>query len=279
MLKQFAYKQFGFISFKNDETVSEQLSQLSDFIKILFLKAGGTIIIDFKQHKTDADTLFFINKQQVYKLTDIGKSEGILLFYNRDFYCVEIHDHEVSCDGILYNNVYEIPAIQLSKTESGIMQNIFDDIKYETANEDVANEEMIRILLKQIIIRATRIWKMEHKILEPAKTKELEFIRKFSQLVELNFKNLHSVADYANLLFITPKNLNKKITQFGTHSPNEIIKDRIILEAKRLLAHTTLTVKEIGYSLGYEDDAYFIRLFTRQTGASPQQFRKQYPIT
>ena len=194
MLKQFAYKQFGFISFKNDETVSEQLSQLSDFIKVLFLKAGGNIIIDFKQHKTDADTLFFINKQQVYKLTDIGRSEGILLFYNRDFYCVEIHDHEVSCDGILYNNVYEIPAIQLSKTESGIMQNIFDDIKYETANEDVANEEMIRILLKQIIIRATRIWKTEHKIHEPAKTKELEFIRKFSQLVELNFKNLHSVA-------------------------------------------------------------------------------------
>jgi AraC-like DNA-binding protein len=278
MLKQFAYKQFGFIGFKNDETISDQISQLPDFIKILFLKAGGKIIIDFKQHKTETDTLFFINKSQVYKLSDADKSEGVLLYYNRDFYCVEIHDNEVSCDGILYNNVYEIPAIALSKIESGTIQNILDDIKYETVNEDVANEEMIRILLKQIIIKATRIWKSEHQIDKVVKNQELEFLRKFSQLVELHFKKLHTVADYANLLFVTPKNLNKKVTQFGKQSPNEIIKTRIILEAKRLLAHTALTIKEIGYSLGYEDDAYFIRLFTKQTGISPLQFRKQYPI-
>jgi AraC-like DNA-binding protein len=278
MLKQFAYKQFGFISFKNDEDIFETLSQLTDFIKILFLKSGSNIVIDFKNHKTTSDTLFFINKSQVYKLSDIDKSEGIMLYYNRDFYCVEIHDNEVSCDGILYNNVYEIPAIQLSKAESDTVQKIFDEIKYETNNEDVANEEMIRILLKQIIIKATRIWKTEHKIYDLSKNRELEFIRKFSQLVELYFKNLHTVADYANLLFVTPKNLNKKITQFGDQSPNDIIKERIILEAKRLLVHTALTIKEIGYSLGYEDDAYFIRLFTRQTGVSPQQFRKQYSI-
>jgi len=278
MLKQFSYKQFGIISFKNDETIADQITPLTDFIKVLFLKAGGKIIIDFKQHRADTDTLFFINKSQVYKLTDIDKSDGVLLYYNRDFYCVEIHDREVSCDGILYNNVYEIPTIPLGKTESGIIQTILDDIKYETDNEDVANEEMIRILLKQIIIKATRIWKTEHQIYETVKNQELEFLRKFSQLVELHFKNLHTVADYAKLLFVTPKNLNKKVTQFGNQSPNEIIKDRIILEAKRLLAHTTITIKEIGYSLGYEDDAYFTRLFTKQTGLSPQQFRKQYPI-
>ena len=114
-------------------------------VKVLFLKAGGKITIDFKQHKADTDTLFFINKSQVYKLTEIDKCEGVLLYYNRDFYCVEIHDNEVSCDGILYNNVYETPAIALSKTESGTIQHILDDIQYETDNDDVANEEMIRI--------------------------------------------------------------------------------------------------------------------------------------
>src|SRR5688500_11804379 len=100
MLKQFANKQFGFLSFKNEESIPEQLSRLTDFIKVLFLKAGGNIVIDFKNHKTTSDTLFFINKSQVYKLSDTGKCEGIILYYNRDFYCVEIHDNEVSCDGI-----------------------------------------------------------------------------------------------------------------------------------------------------------------------------------
>ena len=148
-------------------------------------------------------------------------------------------------------------------------------IQYEIKNEDVANEEMIRILLKQIIIKSTRIWKAKHQLDEPVKNTEIEFLRKFSLLVEMNFKQLHTVADYAKLLFVTPKNLNKKVTQFGNQSPNEIIKARIITEAKRLLVHTNLTIKEIGYTLGYDDDAYFIRLFTTQTGLSPQQFRKQ----
>ena len=92
---------------------------------------------------------------------------------------------------------------------------MLEEIKYKTFNEGVANEEMIRLLLKQIITRATRIWKTKHKINEPSGNKEVEFIRKLSQFVEVHFKNLHTVPGYANLLFITPKNLNKKITQFG----------------------------------------------------------------
>lgn len=85
----------------------------------------------------------------------------------------------------------------------------------QSFNEGVANGEMIRLLLKQIITRATRIWKTKYKINEPSRNKEVEFIKKFSQFVEVHFKNLHTLFDYANLLFITPKNLNKKITQFG----------------------------------------------------------------
>jgi hypothetical protein len=158
MLKQFAYKQFGYLHFKHDKTSIEQIHALTDFIKILFLKAGSTIIIDFKHHTAETDTLFFINKSQVYKLMNVGLADGQLLYYNCDFYCVEIHDREVSCDGILDNNVYEIPAILLSELESNSIKNIFDEIRYEMENEDIANEEMIRILLKQMIIKATRIW-------------------------------------------------------------------------------------------------------------------------
>jgi len=55
-----------------------------------------------------------------------------------------------------------------------------------------------------------------------------------------------------------------------------VIKNQIILEAKRLLIHTQLSVKEIGYLLGYDDPSYFIRLFTKQVAAPPQTFRLHY---
>lgn len=225
----------------------------------------------------DGDAIFFINVNQWYNLEIQERTgSGSLIYYNRDFYCVEIHDREVSCDGILYNNVYEIPVVYLSKEQSNIVQEILNEIKAEIRNDEPSMEEMLRILLKELIIKATRIWKAKHGIVT-AKTKhEIEFTRKFSQLVELHFKSKHSVANYAAILSVSPKNLHKRITQNGNAAPNDLIKQRIILEAKRLLAHTGLSVKEIGYDLGYDDPAYFVRLFTRQTGASPVEFRKQY---
>lgn len=276
MIRAFSYKKFGYFCLDNNSASFHEDKQFSEFIKIFFVKAGGNITIDFQKYGSENDALFFVSPSQICFLSNNNSINGHLIFYNRDFYCVEIHDKEVSCDGILYNNVYETPRIILTEKQSKDIQTIFTDIQFEVQNEDIANEEMIRILLKQIIIKATRIWKVDNEINTMTKNKEVEFIRKFSQLVELHFKQLHTVADYANLLFVTPKNLNKKITQFTNQSPNQIIKDRIILEAKRLLAHTELNSKEIAYKLGYEDEAYFNRFFSNQTGLSPIQFRKQY---
>lgn len=141
---------------------------------------------------------------------------------------------------------------------------------------DANTEEMLRILLKLIILKSTRIWKREHRLAEDGQQADVQFLRKFSKLVEQHYRTLHKVADYADLLFVTPKNLSKKIGLVSKNTPNDIIKERIVLESKRLLAHTQLTVKEIAYSLNYEDDAYFIRFFTKNTGLSPISFRKQF---
>jgi len=143
-------------------------------------------------------------------------------------------------------------------------------------NEDTGTEEMLRTLLKLIILKSTRIWKQQHQLADNSQQSDVQFLRKFSKLVEQHYKTRHTVADYAELLFVTPKNLSKKIGLISKSTPNDIIKDRIMLESKRLLAHTTMTVKEIAYSLNYDDDAYFIRFFTRQAGLSPVSFRKQF---
>ncbi|PUZ27787.1 AraC-type DNA-binding protein [Chitinophaga costaii] len=272
--RQFAFKQFGYFDFYHN--LPNQLAQqdYKSFVKIVFLKAGGHVVVDFQEYQLEQDALFFINAGQYYRFDT--SCIGTLLYYNRDFYCVEIHDKEVACDGILFHNVYEIPVIFMEPATSDIMQGILREIKIELAQEDSGLEEMLRILLKQLIIRATRIWKHTHQVDNEDIRQEVEFSRTFSQLVEWHYTRFHTVAEYAELLHITPKALNKRITRYSQTTPNEVIKSRIMLEAKRLLAHTPLSVKEIGYKLGYDDSSYFIRLFTKQAGASPQFFRQQY---
>ncbi|MDJ1502674.1 helix-turn-helix domain-containing protein [Xanthocytophaga agilis] len=274
-LKEFAFKRFGILDLSVSENHPADRETLMTFIRILFLKAGTHITIDFKDYSLKQDALFFVNPGQWIQLEE-GLQTGTVLYYNRDFYCVEIHDQEVSCDGILFRNVYEIPVVYLTQEQSASIHDILNEITAELQNEESNMEEMLRILLKQIIIKSTRIWKQEHELVNEESHQEVDFIRKFSQLVESNYTRLHAVADYAELLQMTPKNLNKRITKYSDVSPNDLIKNRILLEAKRLLAHTDLSVKEIGYKLGYDDPAYFVRFFTQQTEFSPQHFRKQY---
>jgi AraC-like DNA-binding protein len=274
--RQFTYKKFGILSFTPSLIRTEQYKEYNPFIKILLVRAGSSLQIDFKKYNLKKDALFFINVNQWYELTALGNEPSYLIYYNRDFYCVEIHDKEVSCDGILYNNVYEIPVVYLSKEHSAMMEGIVKELLAELNQEESSVEEMLRILLKEIIIKSTRIWKTSHAVEEKDNNQDVEFLRKFSQLVELNFRQYHAVADYATILNITPKALTKRIAKYGKVTPNDIIKDRIILEAKRLLAHSDLSVKEIAYQLGYDDPAYFNRLFAKVSDIAPAEFRKQY---
>jgi AraC-like DNA-binding protein len=275
--KQFAFKQFGYFDIDATADAHALHPEFAGSVKVAFIAAGGSVTVDFKEYRLEQDALFFISSGQYYQIAD--NSRGTMIYYNRDFYCVAIHDKEVSCDGLLFHNVYEIPVIMLSDEQSAIMRSIIAEIKEEIAHDDSSMEEMLRILLKNIIIKATRIYKVQHNTSTDEAKQEVEFSRKFSQLVEWHYTKHHTVAEYAELLNMTPKALNKRITRYSDSTPNDTIKNRIILEAKRLLVHTDLSVKEIGYKLGYDDPSYFIRLFTNQASSSPQNFRQQYQQT
>jgi AraC-like DNA-binding protein len=276
MLKEFNYKKFGHIELPQLEFDGNAFSPFHEHIKILLLPAGFHLKVDFQEFVLEKDALLFVNPKVVIHPISTNIQDGELIYFNRDFYCIEIHDQEVACDGILYNNVFEVPFIELTPDQSSNIQDIIAEIKMEMQNKDGNTEEMLRILLKLIILKSTRIWKLQHQLTDSNQDSDVQFLRKFSQLVERHFKTHHTVADYAEKLFITPKSLSKKIGLLSKETPNDIIKNRIILESKRLLAHTSMTVKEIAYSLNYEDDAYFVRFFTKNTGVSPTSFRKKF---
>lgn len=271
------YKKLGFLIL-NQETVEEINGEdYKAYIKVLYLPEGYEITIDFKHYKTSSPSLFFINSNQYLQINKEGKKQGYFMYYNRDFYCVQIHDAEVACDGLLFNNIFEMPMTTLPEKEVLFVEGIYSQIQQEFDAPDSSQEEMIRTYLKQLIIKATRIWKIQQLgVLNDEPSKEMDFFRDFSRLVEIHFRTKHTVADYADILGLAPKTLSNKFNRLELSQPNDIIKDRIILEAKRLLGYSSLSVKEIAYQLGYEDPAYFNRLFTNKVGDTPSNFKKKY---
>ena len=277
MVKSFATKKMGYYTLNSDFIVKEKMIEIKDFIKIIYLKKGSEILLDFNAHQCKTNSLFFISPSQFYQFPENKLTEGIILYFNRDFYCVEIHDKEVSCDGILYNNIFNVAALTLPTEEIKPIENILEEIETEFKNEDTGLEEMLRLLLKKLIIKSTRLYKKQNH-LQPDNIEKnnLDFLRKYSALVEKEFFSKHSVSDYAEMMNITPKNLHKKIKMISDKTPNELIKNRLLLEAKRYLAHSELSAKEIAYKLGYEDEGYFSRFFNKYAGNTPIQFRKLY---
>lgn len=271
------HKMFGYSVLPADALEDITTDVYRSYIRILYIPKGYKLSIDFDEYETDCPTLFFAGNNQKIQIKKAGKGDAHFIFYNRDFYCIQIHDAEVACDGILFNNIYNLPLTKLQGNENEVIAWLHDQIMTELTDMESSHEEMIRTYLKQLIIRATRMWKKQQLgKLNEEPAKEIEFFRDFSRLVDIHFKTKHAVADYADILGMAPKTLSAKLNRLDFASPNDIIKDRIVLEAKRLLCYSSFSVKEIAYQLGYDDPAYFNRMFTNKAGDTPHNFRKKY---
>jgi len=271
------YKKLG-MQHINQFTLDDiNTDKFKPYIKVLYLPPGYTITVDFKQYVTQASSLFFVNSNQYLSVHAIGAKDGYMIYYNRDFYCVQIHDAEVACDGLLFNNLSNMPMTTLKAEDTGIVDNIFKLINEELSVAQLQQEEMLRVYLKQLIIFSTRLWRIQQLGDQNNSTdQDTGFFRQFSLLVENHYRDKHTVADYAQIMGMAPKTLTNKLRKMNLSQPNEIIKDRIILEAKRLLIHTSMSAKEIAYQLGYDDPAYFNRLFALKAGDNTSEFRKKY---
>ncbi|WP_299183121.1 helix-turn-helix domain-containing protein [uncultured Chryseobacterium sp.] len=280
-MKQYTYevslKKIGMVAVDSNSLAAVNSERYKEYIKILYLPKDCSVRVDFSTYFTEFNSLFFISPNQMLSIENVGNDQGYLIYYNRDFYCIQIHDDEVACDGLLFNNIHNIPMTPVPSEESMFIDYLFNEVEKEFGVKDPLQEEMIRTYLKQLLIRATRLWKTEHLGRTTSqKHGEIEVFRQFTQLVEAYYKQKHSVAAYADILAIAPKTLTHKLKKMDLPSPNDIIKNRIILEAKRLLVHTQKTAKEVAYDLGYEDPAYFSRLFTIKTGETPSGYRNKY---
>ncbi|AXT18440.1 helix-turn-helix domain-containing protein [Flavobacteriaceae bacterium AU392] len=245
-----------------------------DAYSIYWIKEGkGTYNIDFKRYTFNDNVMFFLSPGQVFSVDSESVKEAYKLSFIRDFYCIATHDKEVSCNGVLFNNVYETPFLKPCESDIKKLDFILENLIEEFETQETGQYDMLQTYLKQFIIHSVRIKKEHFPIKDDVETK---LFKDFSLLVEQNFKQMHSVTDYANRLGVSPKSLTKNFQKVGIQTPSDYIKNRLILEAKRQLIYTDDSVKQIAYGLGFNDSAYFSRFFTKSEQKSPLQFKKEY---
>ena len=209
-------------------------------------------------------------------ITEKEPISGIAIYFHPDFFCIYKHHKEVSCNGVLYNNVYKPPFVSVDNSSAATFAMMSEQIQTEMQNTELAQYELLVSYLKIFLITAARLKTAQHSTttdLSPG-NKEPFILQKLKDAIEENFKKKHAPADYADILFITPKALGKITKSHFNKTLSSIINERIIIEAKRELYLTDKTVKEIAYELGYEDEYYFSRFFKVNADVSPQLYRE-----
>jgi AraC family transcriptional activator of pobA len=105
------------------------------------------------------------------------------------------------------------------------------------------------------------------------KSNNYSTLRKFLNLIEKNVSILKFPREYAELLYVTPNHLNAICKELLGKSAGGMIRDRVVLEAKRLMINLDLSISEIAYELNFRDNSYFSKFFKKYTGITPEEFR------
>ena len=146
----------------------------------------------------------------------------------------------------------------------------------ETEKDNKFKDDTIRVLLLQLFIIISNI---DNRNRQPIIESNKNALRQnFEKLIDENYLHLRLPRQYAELLHVTPNHLNKLCNELVGISAGDMIRNRVILEAKRLLINFKLTVTEIAYKLNFEDSSYFCKLFKKQAGVTPNAFRKHYDL-
>ncbi len=256
---------------------SQQLLKDKNLYKILWSNGHEVdIIVDGYRLTLKHNQIVFCTPLNVLEIP--RDSKMLALVFNREFYCIRDHDAEVSCNGFLFFGSSLPPVITLSDKEAKSFEAMFLMIQEEFETKDHIQGEMLRVLLKRMLIKASRLAQKDFPEPEIPKP-QLDMVRQYHVLVEQHFREKHAVAQYAELLFKSPKTLSNLFKKTGDKSPLKIINERIVLEAKRLLFYSDKTAEEIGYELGFNEPTHFSKFFKNQVGHPPATFKKNFQET
>lgn len=258
-----------------DNHGNPMLPHTHGFYQIIWFRRGhGTHMVDFVDYPVNDNTIFFIAPGQIHAFDHNTDYQGVVIHFNASFMVDEESSESMFLKYNVFNAYDSLPCCNITADEEQRLLGIVNEMNREYALTGAfAHKDYMRCLLRLFLIRVQRGGeRKEVPKLYVTSVANRTFVR-FRQLLENNFRTIHTVQEYASLLNVSARSLTNYVRQSAHRSPLQIINDRIVLEAKRQLQNSTMSIKEIGYQLGFDDPSYFVKFFKRQTGYIPSEAR------
>jgi AraC-like DNA-binding protein len=228
--------------------------------------------VDFRKFNIAKGNLFFISQGQfhLWAKNHTEKIHGFRLMFEERF----LESFHISSSFLFelihLTNLFGEPLCSFSLNEHQRMIQLFELINEEYERND-RNEDALRANLFLLLLEIKRI--AADVSTEKQSHYHLQIFQRFCSLVELQYSQNFSASYFADKLHVTPVQLNRIVTKFAHTSTLQYILNRRMLEAKRLLTVSQRSIQEIAFDIGFEDSSYFARIFRKQVGITPNEFR------
>jgi AraC-like DNA-binding protein len=245
-----------------------------DFFEVLFLMNGtGIHVIDGNPYEITPPCIFFMSPGQAHWLELSNDISGFIYIFSPEFYLLNQSNPNRLIEFPFYFTLKQVNPPLVLKTPGDI--DFFDFLFTRGAEEAVRKEgysiEILRSLLDLILTKCADLYPAGDDYV--AKGKGHLLVKRFFQLVEEHFRENIAVSQYAQKLAVTPNHLTQTIKQLTGKTSTGIIKSKQLIEIKRLLVNTNLTIAEIADRLNFSDQSYFTKFFKHETSMSPLAYR------
>jgi AraC-like DNA-binding protein len=234
-----------------------------------FVVGGGEHDIDFRTHEIRDGSIHFVTPGQVHQVRRSAGSHGFIILFTREFNTLGPRTREIP---LLVSGASN-QVLQPDEEERTPLLDALRMIAEESERQGRFSDELLRSYLNIFLLHSHRLFEKYNPVADATDISH-ELVRRLQEQIEENFMAMHAPADYAELLNVSANHLNTTVRRMLGKTISDMIHERIILEAKRLLFHTQASIKEIAHQLNYDDPSYFTRFFRSQTGVSPVEFRE-----
>ncbi|NVB77152.1 MAG: AraC family transcriptional regulator [Kofleriaceae bacterium] len=242
---------------------SLETPQRPDFHTVYIgLTGKGSLLVDFTAVPLGAGTLTIVARGRVQQFT---RQKGL------DAWLVLARPELLTRQHGVLDTTWERPSVALGAEDSRDLRALAEQIAAEQARPlDSVQPPLLAALFDAVLLRAERL----ARDARPAPPAELA---RFFTTLEADFMRTRSVAHYAKRSGLSARRLAELVVAHAGKSPKKVIDDRVVLEQKRLLAHTDVSVKELAARTGFDEPTNLVKFFRHHVGVTPLEFRKNLP--
>ena len=265
-------ERFRLIELTTRSDYDSSVAQRQNYYEIfIFEKGGGFHEIDFNRIPIIDRSVHFVSPGQVHKVNREKSSCGYIILFSREFFYLNNQNTNSLFSIPFLNNNYTEPVIDLNEADYNQMITIVNGMKNEYDNNQDHKKSAIQSYLNLLLLSCTRLFDKEKG--GGGELHKNNTFQNFRRLLESEFEKNHKVSSYADKLGVTDKQLSVLTKSIVGKTALEMIHNRIILEAKRLLKHSNHSIKEIAFFLNFDDPSHFGKFFKGKENITPKEYR------